>query len=161
MLTLRPASSDDAPLIVGFIRDLALYEKDPEAAVVTEADILRDGFGEKPFFQVVIAEWAGEPAGFAFYFFNYSTWLGRPGLYLEDLFVQPAHRGRGIGKALLQHLAAIAVGAGCGRMDWQVLDWNEPSIRFYEALGARHMKGWLTMRLEGDSLLRAGGASQA
>ena len=161
MLTLRPASAEDAPLIVQFIRDLALYEKDPEAAVVTEADILRDGFSDRPFFKVVIAEWDAEPAGFAFYFFNYSTWLGRPGLYLEDLFVRPSHRGRGIGKALLQHLAGIAVAAGCGRMDWQVLDWNEPSIRFYEAMGARHMKAWLTMRLEGEALLRVGGASGA
>lgn len=154
MLTLRPAGPQDAGLIRQFIRDLAEYEKEPEAAVVTEADILRDGFGPAPYFQVVIAEWSGQPAGYAFYFFNYSTWLGRPGLYLEDLFVRPALRGKGIGKALLVHLAAIAVEKGCGRMDWQVLDWNEPSIRFYESLGARHMKAWLTMRLQGDALVR-------
>jgi GNAT superfamily N-acetyltransferase len=154
MLTLRPAVPEDAALIRQLIRDLAEYEKEPDAAVVTEGDILRDGFGERPYFHVVVAEWSGQPAGYALYFFNYSTWLGRPGLYLEDLFVRPALRGHGIGKALLQHLAALAVEKGCGRMDWQVLDWNEPSIRFYEALGARHMKAWLTMRLQGDALTR-------
>jgi GNAT superfamily N-acetyltransferase len=155
--TIRAARAEDAPLIRQFVRELAAYEREPEAAVITEADILRDGFGERPYFHVVIAEWSGQPAGFALYFFNYSTWQGRPGLYLEDLFVRPALRGRGIGTALLRHLAGVAIEKGCGRMVWQVLDWNEPSIRFYESLGARHMKAWLTMRLEGEALRSVAG----
>jgi GNAT superfamily N-acetyltransferase len=154
VLTLRPAARDDVGLIRRFIKELAEYERDPEAAVVTEDDLLRDGFGGTPLFHVVIAEWEGEPAGFAFYFFNYSTWQGRPGLYLEDLFVRPALRGKGIGKALLVHLARLAVERGCGRFVWQVLDWNEPAIRFYESLGAQVMKPWLTMRVDGDALRR-------
>src|SRR5690349_7310215 len=108
MLHIRPATRDDVPLILQFIRDLAEYEREPQAAVATDADLLRDGFGPEPKFRVVIAEWDGSPAGFAFYFYNYSTWQGRPGIYLEDLFVRPLHRGRGIGKALLVHLAQIA-----------------------------------------------------
>ncbi|HET8647495.1 MAG TPA: GNAT family N-acetyltransferase, partial [Vicinamibacteria bacterium] len=134
--------------------ELAEYEKEPQAAVATEADLRRDGFGPRPLFRVVMAEWEGEVAGFAFYFFNYSTWQGRPGLYLEDLFVRPVHRGRGIGKALLAHLARLALRENCGRFVWQVLDWNEPSIRFYESLGARIMREWLTMRVDGAALER-------
>ena len=153
-LKLREATREDVAQIRALIRELADYEKDPQAAVVTEADLLRDGFGERPLFRVVMAEWEGAVAGFAFYFFNYSTWQGRPGLYLEDLFVRPAHRGQGIGKALLVHLAGVAVRENCGRFVWQVLDWNEPSIRFYESLGARIMKEWLTMRVDGDALRR-------
>jgi GNAT superfamily N-acetyltransferase len=153
-LTLRAATREDVPEIRALIRELADYEKDPAAAVVTEADLLRDGFGERPLFRVVMAEWDGAVAGFAFYFFNYSTWQGRPGLYLEDLFVRPALRGKGIGKALLVHLAGIALRENCGRFVWQVLDWNEPSIRFYESLGARIMKEWLTMRVDGEALRR-------
>ena len=154
MLSLRKAVRQDAGLIVELIRELAEYEREPAAAVVTEEDIVRDGFGDRPFFEVVVAEWEGRPAGFALYFFNYSTWQGRPGLYLEDLFVRPALRGRGIGKALLRHLARIAVVRQCGRFVWQVLDWNEPSIRFYESLGARVAKEWLTMRVDGEALRR-------
>lgn len=153
-LALRDATRDDVPAIRQLIRDLAEYEKEPESAVVTEADLLRDGFGERPLFRVVMAEWEGEVVGFAFYFFNYSTWQGRPGLYLEDLFVRPSHRGHGIGKALLVHLAGIAVRENCGRFVWQVLDWNEPAIGFYESLGARVMKEWLTMRVDGEALRR-------
>jgi GNAT superfamily N-acetyltransferase len=153
-LVLRDATRDDVPAIRQLIRDLAEYEKEPQSAVVSEADLLRDGFGERPLFHVVMAEWDGEMAGFAFYFFNYSTWQGRPGLYLEDLFVRPAHRGRGIGKALLVHLAGIALRENCGRFVWQVLDWNEPAIGFYESLGARVMKEWLTMRVDGEALRR-------
>ena len=153
-LRLRAATRDDVPAIRQLIRDLAEYEKEPQSAVVTEADLLRDGFGERPLFRVVMAEWEGEVAGFAFYFFNYSTWQGRPGLYLEDLFVRPAHRGRGIGKALLVHLAGVALRENCGRFVWQVLDWNEPALRFYESLGARVMKEWLTMRVDGEALRR-------
>jgi len=122
--------------------------------VVTEEDLLRDGFSALPRFKVVMAEWGGEVVGFAFYFYNYSTWQGRPGLYLEDLFVQPSHRGKGIGKALLVHLAQIAVRENCGRFVWQVLDWNTPSIEFYESLGATMMKEWLTMRVTGDALVK-------
>lgn len=155
MLALRPASAADAALILQFIYDLAEYERAPNAVVTTEQDIIRDGFtpGQEKF-HVVIAEWDGVPAGFAFYFFNYSTWLGKPGLYLEDLFVKPVFRGKGIGKALLAHLARIAVKANCHGMRWQVLDWNTPAIEFYEALGGHIMKEWLTVRLMGTALER-------
>lgn len=156
-LSLRPATRNDVPVILQLIRELAAYEREPEAAAATEADLLRDGFGERPLFRVVLAEWDGQVAGFAFYFFNYSTWQGRPGLYLEDLFVRPAFRGRGIGKALLVHLAQIAVRENCGRFVWQVLDWNEPAIRFYESLGAKLMREWLTMRVDGEALRRLAG----
>jgi len=154
MLTIRPATAADVPLILEFIRELAEYERDPQAAVATAADLLRDGFGPEPKFRVDIAEWSGEPAGFAFYFWNYSTWQGRPGLYLEDLFVRPRFRGKGIGKALLVHLARVAVKNNCGRLVWQVLDWNTPAIEFYQALGAETMKEWLTMRVTGEALVR-------
>jgi GNAT superfamily N-acetyltransferase len=154
MLTIRPATPADVPLILEFIRELADYERDPQAAVATAADLLRDGFGPEPKFRVDIAEWSGEPAGFAFYFWNYSTWQGRPGLYLEDLFVRPRFRGKGIGKALLVHLARVAVKNNCGRLVWQVLDWNTPSIEFYKSLGAETMKEWLTMRVTGEALVR-------
>src|SRR5437588_5908675 len=137
-LTIRPATSADVALIVSFIRELAEYERAPEAAVATPADLLRDGFGAEPKFRVVIAEWNGQPAGFALFFYNYSTWQGRAGLFLEDLFVRPAFRGRGIGKALLVHLAQIAVKENCRRLEWQVLDWNTSAIDFYTSLGAQH-----------------------
>jgi GNAT superfamily N-acetyltransferase len=152
MLKIRPATRKDAALIVKFIRALAEYEREPRAAVVTTADILRDGFGPKPRFHVVIAEWDRKPAGFALWFYNYSTWQGRAGIYLEDLFVYPEFRGKGIGKALLVHLARVAIRQKCGRYVWQVLDWNTPSIKFYESLGATIMKEWLTMRVEGEAL---------
>ena len=154
MLTIRPATPADVPLILEFIRELAEYERDPQAAVATAADLLRDGFGPEPKFRVDIAEWSGEPAGFAFYFWNYSTWQGKPGLYLEDLFVRPRFRGKGIGKALLVHLARVAVKNNCGRLVWQVLDWNTPAIEFYQSLGAETMKEWLTMRVTGEALVR-------
>jgi len=154
MLTIRSAIPADVPLILEFIRDLAEYEREPQAAVASAADLLRDGFGPEPKFRVDIAEWSGEPAGFAFYFWNYSTWQGRPGLYLEDLFVRPRFRGKGIGKALLVHLARVALKNNCGRLVWQVLDWNTPAIEFYESLGAETMKEWLTMRVAGEALVR-------
>jgi GNAT superfamily N-acetyltransferase len=160
MLFIRPATSKDAALIVQFVRDLAEYERDPKAAVATEEDFLRDGFGADPKFKVVFAEWDGKPAGFALFFYNYSTWQGRPGLYLEDLFVKPEFRGKGIGKALLLHLAKIAVENNCGRYQWQVLDWNEPAIQFYKSLGAEMMKEWLTMRVDGDALKKLAGMSK-
>ena len=154
MLTIRPATSADVPLILQFIRELAEYEREPQAAVATSADLLRDGFGPEPKFRVDIAEWSGEPAGFALYFWNYSTWQAKPGLYLEDLFVRPHFRGKGIGKALLIHLAQVALKNNCGRLVWQVLDWNTPSIEFYKSLGAETMKEWLTMRVTGEALVR-------
>ena len=154
MLQIRPATPADVPVILTLIRDLALYERDPDAVVATEADLLRDGFGEAPKFRCDLALWQGAPVGFCLYFWNWSTWLGKPGLYLEDLFVQPTARGKGIGKALLVHLARVAAREGCGRFQWQVLDWNRPSIEFYEALGAKKMSAWLTMRVEGDAIAR-------
>ena len=152
MLTLRPATRDDVPVILDLIRALAVYERDSDAVVATEADLLRDGFGERPAFHVVLAEKEGTTLGFALYCFSYSTWLGRRCLYLEDLFVHPEHRGRGAGLALMKHLAGVAVREGCKRFLWQVLDWNEPSIRFYESFGARIAREWLTVRLEGEAL---------
>jgi GNAT superfamily N-acetyltransferase len=154
MLHIRPAEPADVTVVLRLIRGLAEYERAPDAVTATEADLLRDGFGPRPLFHVVLAEWDGAAIGFAFYFFNYSTWQGKPGLYLEDLFVDPAFRGRGVGKALLVHLARIAVTQGCGRYQWQVLDWNEPAIRFYESMGARVLKEWLTVRVEGEELAR-------
>jgi GNAT superfamily N-acetyltransferase len=154
MLTIRPATAADVPLILEFIRELAEYEREPQAAVATQADLLRDGFGPEPKFRVDIAEWSSEPAGFALYFWNYSTWQGKPGLYLEDLFVRPRFRGKGIGKALLVHLARVALKNNCGRLVWQVLDWNTPAIEFYESLGASVMKEWLTMRVTDEALVR-------
>jgi len=144
----------DVPLILEFIRELAEYEREPQSAVATAADLLRDGFGPEPKFRVDIAEWSGEPAGFALYFWNYSTWQGKPGLYLEDLFVRPRFRGKGIGKALLVHLARVAIKNNCGRLVWQVLDWNTPAIEFYKSLGAETMTEWLTMRVTGKALVR-------
>ena len=152
MLAIRPATPEDIPLILEFIRELAAYEREPEAAVAREEDLRRDGWGPEPKFRVVIADWEQRPAGFALFFYNYSTWQGRPGLYLEDLFVRPEFRGRGIGKALLVHLARLAVEENCGRFQWQVLDWNQPSIDFYESLGAKKMTQWITMRVEGRAL---------
>jgi GNAT superfamily N-acetyltransferase len=141
MLRIRPAVPQDAELIVQFIRELAEYEREPQAAIATVADILRDGFGESPKFRTVIAQWDERSAGFALFFLNYSTWLGRPGLYLEDLFVRPEFRGNGIGKAMLQELARIALAENCYGMKWQVLDWNTPAIDFYEGPGGEAAEG--------------------
>jgi GNAT superfamily N-acetyltransferase len=152
MLCIRSAEAKDIPLIVQLIRELAEYEKALEQAVVTEEDIRRDGFSRNPKFRVVIAEWDGEAAGFALFFYNYSTWLGRAGLYLEDLFVRPVFRRKGIGKALLTFLAKTAVEEGCGRFEWQVLDWNTPAVEFYKSLGACVMSEWSTMRVTGEPL---------
>jgi GNAT superfamily N-acetyltransferase len=160
--TIRPATRADIPQILKFIRALAAYERAPEAVMATEADLERDGFGLNPFYFCLIAEHEGRPAGFAFYFFNYSTWLGRPGLYLEDLFIEPELRGLGIGKALLERVAAIAVEKGCPRLQWAVLDWNTPAIEFYRAMGAEFLDEWRTVRVTGEALevlaVRAGGA---
>ena len=155
--TIRPATPDDVPQILDFIRALAAYEREPEAVTATEVDLMRHGFGPNPFFFCLIAEQDGIPAGFALYFFNYSTWLGRPGLYLEDLFVLPEFRGLGIGKALLQKVAAIAVEKGCPRLQWEVLDWNTPAIDFYQAMGAEFLDAWRNVRVSGDALERLAG----
>lgn len=157
-LTIRPATPGDVGQILAFIRALAAYEREPDAVAATEEDLLRDGFGESPLFECLMAEWNGQPAGFAFYFYDYSTWLGRPGLYLEDVFVDPAFRGCGIGKALLQRLAAVALEKGCARLKWQVLDWNEPAMEFYRGLGAEFADEWRTMRVTGDALSRLAGS---
>ena len=152
MLTLRPATPDDISQILAFIRELAEYEKEPQAAVATHEDILRDGWGATPRFRCIMAEWDDQPAGFALYFYNYSTWRGHAGIYLEDLFVRPALRGKGIGKALLAEVAAAAVAEGCPRLEWAVLNWNRPAIDFYEFVGASPQSEWTTMRLSGDAL---------
>ncbi len=161
---IREARPDDVPLILEFIRGLALYEREPDAVTASEADLLRDGFGANPYYHCLIAEVAAaeavqslessqrQPAGFAFYFFNYSTWTGRPGLYLEDLFVNPEHRGLGIGKALLARVAAIAVEKNCPRLQWEVLDWNTPAIDFYKSLGADFLDEWRNVRMTGEAL---------
>jgi len=148
-LCIRPATAGDAALIREHIYDLAVYEKSPEQVVITEADILRDGFGPRPLFECLLADWKGQPAGFALFFHNYSTWQGRPGIYLEDLFVKPPLRGLGIGTGLLARVAALALDRNCGRFQWSCLDWNEPSIRFYKGLGATVSEEWLGFRLEG------------
>ena len=152
MLNIRNASANDIPVILQFIRELAEYEKAPQQAVATPEDIRRDGFSTNPKFRVLIAEWEGEPAGFTLFFYHYSTWVGRPTLFLEDVFVRPRFRGKGIGKALLLRLAKIVVEEGCGRFEWQVLDWNTRAVEFYQSLGARLMKEWLTMRVSGEEL---------
>lgn len=153
MIALRAATRDDVDTILGLIRDLAVYEREPDAVIATAEDLVRDGFGERPAFHVVLAEEEGATVGFALYCYSYSTWLGRRCLYLEDLFVKPEHRGKGAGLMLMKHLAGVAVAGGCRRFLWQVLDWNEPSIRFYESLGANIAREWLTARLEGDALV--------
>lgn len=157
MLSIRAATPENVSLILQFIRELAEYEKAPAEAVATTEDILRDGFSAHPKFRCLIAEWDGRPAGFALFFNNYSTWRGRPGIYLEDIFVRPAFRKKGIGKALLAHLAQTALREGCARFEWQVLDWNTSAIEFYQSLGAEVMSEWLTMRVSGAALERLAG----
>lgn len=154
MLLLRAAVPADVPLMLAYVRELAEYEREPQSVVSTETDLLRDGFGETPRFGCVMAEWKGEPAGFALYFHNYSTWKGRSGIHVEDIFVRPAFRGLGIGKALLLRVAAIAHAEKCGRLQWDVLDWNKPAISFYEKMGASMMSEWRIMRIEGDGLAK-------
>lgn len=153
-LRIRPAVAQDVPQILEFIRALAKYEREPDAVTATEADLLRDGFGPQPFFWCLIAEQNGTPAGFALCFYSYSTWLGRPGVYLEDLFVLPEMRGLGIGKALLRRVAAIAVEKDCPRLGWEVLDWNTPAIDFYAAMGADFLDTWRNVRMSGEALKR-------
>lgn len=152
--TIRAATSADVDEILALIRELAEYEREPLAVTATTADLLRDGFGARPRFHVLLACEGDKVAGFAFYFFAYSTWRAQPTLYLEDLFVRPAYRRHGWGIKLMRRLAEEAVKCGCGRFQWQVLDWNEPAVRFYESLGAKIMKEWWTVRVEGDAIAR-------
>ena len=149
---IRQATEADVPLILQFIHDLAEYERLAERVVATEEMLRRTLFGNPRFAEVILAEEEGAPAGFALFFHNYSTFLGRPGIYLEDLFVRQAMRGRGIGKALLARLARIARERGCGRVEWAVLDWNAPSIAFYRSIGAISLDDWMIMRLTGEAL---------
>jgi GNAT superfamily N-acetyltransferase len=158
MLRIRPATPADTALILTLIRELAEYERLAHTVVATEADLWEALFGARPFAETVLAEVDGEPAGFALFFHNFSTFLARPGLYLEDLFVRPAFRRRGVGRALFTHLARLAVERRCGRFEWTVLDWNAPAIAFYQQLGADLLKEWRVCRLTGDSLQRAGAA---
>ncbi len=155
-ITLRPATPEDIPLILRMIAELADYEKAPEQAVATPAQMHAALFGSisgrAPLAECVIGEIDGEAQGIALFFLNFSTWTGRAGLYLEDLFVRPAARGKGLGKALLLHLAKIAVDRGCGRMEWSVLDWNTPALEFYKALGAVKMDEWTVHRVAGSAL---------
>jgi GNAT superfamily N-acetyltransferase len=152
-LTIRPSTPVDVPQILAFIRELAIYEREPDAVLATEADLLRDGFGPTPRFRCVIAEIDACACGFALFFTSYSTWRGHHGIRLEDLYVTPAYRGRGIGKALLAHLAQVAIDEGCPRLEWDVLAWNQLAIDFYHAQGAVMLNEWRIMRVA-DSELR-------
>jgi GNAT superfamily N-acetyltransferase len=158
-VTLRPAAPGDVEQILAFIRELAAYEKLEHQVVATGPELARHLFGDRPAAEVVIAELEGVPVGFALFFQNFSTFLGRPGLFLEDLYVQPQARGKGIGKALLVHLARLAVERGAGRLDWNVLDWNEPAIGFYQRLGATVLPDWRTCRVTGDALSNLAGVA--
>jgi len=152
--TIRPAHSEDVPVVLQLIRDLATYERAPNEVTATEEQLVDVLFGERPAAEVLLAFEAQSPVGFAVFFYNFSTWLGRPGLYLEDLFVKPEKRGNGYGRALLIELAKIARDRQCGRMEWAVLDWNEPAIKFYRALGAKPMHEWTVFRLTRDGIAR-------
>jgi GNAT superfamily N-acetyltransferase len=143
---------DDVPVIAELIRGLARFEKLEQEVVMTEELLAAGLFGDRPYAEVVLAEDAGRPVGFALFFHNFSTFLGRPGIYLEDLFVLPEQRGHGIGRMLLAHLARLAVERGCGRLEWAVLDWNKEAIKFYERLGARPNSDWTVYRLAGEAL---------
>ncbi len=149
---IREATEEDVPLILSLIRELAEYEKLSDEVVATEDGLQDSLFGERRYAEVLIAEHDGAPAGFALFFHNFSTFLGKPGIYLEDLYVKPAFRGAGIGKKLLVRLASLAVGRGCGRLEWWVLDWNEPAIGFYRSVGAEPMDDWTVYRVSGSAL---------
>lgn len=153
---IRPARVEDVPVILTLIRELAIYEREPDAVVATEDDLRTALFGPDPAVFAHVAEEDGTVVGYALWFLTYSTWLGRHGIHLEDLYVTPAARGRGHGKALLTELAAIAVERGYGRVEWSVLDWNRPAIDFYESLGAEPMSDWTTYRLTADALTKLG-----
>jgi len=151
-LEIRQATTDDLTLILDFVRELADYEKALHEVQATTDDLRAALFSEQAKAYCVICESGGEPAGFALYFYNFSTWLGKFGLFLEDLYVTPSHRGTGAGKALLKHLAQTAIDNDCGRFEWNVLDWNEPSIKFYESFGAQPQSEWIGYRLSGKAL---------
>jgi GNAT superfamily N-acetyltransferase len=151
---IRPATPADVPVIASLIRALAEYERLSHACVLKEADLHAHLFGERPFAEVLLAEEAGAVVGFALFFHNYSTFRGKPGIYLEDVFVLPERRGKGHGKALLRAIARLAVERDCARVEWSVLNWNEPSIRFYESLGAKPMDEWTVYRLDGEALAK-------
>ena len=151
-LNIRPATPDDVPTILTFIRELAEFEREPHAVLATEADLLRDGWGTPARFTAIIADYNGAPAGFALYFTTYSTWRGHHGIRLEDLYVTPALRGHGIGKALLARLARIAVDQGCPRLEWDVLEWNESAIAVYRRVGANVLTEWRIMRIADEPL---------
>ncbi len=153
---IRTATPKDVPIICQLIRDLAEYERLSHEVVLSEDAMKEHLFGARPYAEVLLAEEGDEVVGFALFFHNYSTFVGKPGIYLEDLFVKPEHRSKGHGRALLTALAKIAVERDCGRMEWSVLNWNEPSIQFYKALGAIAMDEWTVYRLTGDALARAG-----
>jgi GNAT superfamily N-acetyltransferase len=157
--TIRPATVSDVPIILELIRDLATYERAPNEVTATEQGLAEVLFGEKPASEVLLVFEKDRAVGFAVFFHNFSTWLGRPGLYLEDLFVRPKDRGKGYGRALLIELAKIARDRGCGRMEWAVLDWNEPAINFYRKLGAKPMDEWTVFRLTRDGIARLADAS--
>ena len=151
-MSIREATQADLPLITSLVRELAEYEKLAHQAVATEVDFAESLFGPSPKAYALIVEHEGQPAGFAIYFYNYSTFLGRPGIYVEDVFVRPEFRRNGFGRALFKYLARKAVAEKCGRMEWWVLDWNEPAINFYRGLGAVPMDEWTVQRLTGDAL---------
>ena len=161
MITIRPAGRDDVPLVLEFIRELARYERLEHEVAASEAQLGEALFGERRYAEVVFACVGGEPAGFALFFHNFSTFKGRPGIYLEDLFVRPQARGRGIGRRLLAYLARTAVERRCARLEWAVLDWNEPSIGFYRSLGAVPLEEWTLFRLTGESLALLAGSAGA
>ena len=149
---IRTATPEDCSTIANLIRELAVYEKLEHAAKATAEDLRLGLFGDPPYAHALLVEVGGDVVGFALYFTNFSTFRGQPGIYLEDLYVKPEHRGRGLGKALLARLATIALDRGCGRFEWAVLDWNEPSIGFYKALGAQAMDEWTVFRIDGEAL---------
>jgi GNAT superfamily N-acetyltransferase len=156
-VTIRSATRDDVALILRFVRELAEFEREPDAVKATEPMLEEALFGNRPAAEALIAESAGQAAGFALFFHNFSTWTGRRGVYLEDLYVTPAARGAGVGTALLRHLAGIALDRGCARFEWAVLDWNEPAIAFYRAMGAIGMDEWRVQRVAGEALARLAG----
>ena len=157
---IRPATSGDVPVILELIRALATYERAPNDVTATENGLVEVLFDEKPSAEVLLAFENETAVGFAVFFHNFSTWLGRPGLYLEDLFVRPEHRGKGYGRALLIYLAKVARARGCGRMEWAVLDWNEPAIEFYRKLGAKPMDEWTVFRLTRDGIAKLADAAR-
>ena len=157
-LTIRRAAAADVPIILAFIRELAVYEHLEHEVVATEADVHAALFGPRPYAEVALACLDAEPVGFALYFHNFSTFVGKPGIYLEDLFVRPEARGLGAGKRLFAYLAKTALERGCARLDWAVLDWNEPSIGFYRSMDAIDQSEWTTYRLDGEALARLAGS---